>query len=394
MGDVAAEMTRRGHKVIVITADRGYSDSRVRYASREVTADGVLVRRLSWTSFGKSSMLLRVAAALSFMVQSFIVVLSTRKLAGILVSTSPPFIGLIAVVGGAFRRIPIAYWAMDLNPDQIVALGKIAPNGLLARFLERCNRIVLRSASLVIALDDVMARRIAVRGAHRREILVIPPWSPDGALTAVPRAVNPFRTQHVPDGAKVIMYSGNHTPSNPLRTLLDAAVKMRNVDSLKFIFIGSGVAKQEVTEYVNRYALKNVISLPYQPKSQLHESLSAGDVHVVSLGDRMAGIIHPCKVYGAMAVGRPILYFGPAPSHVTEIVDLYSNGWSVRHGDVEGTVTILRSIVDNSFGDLDRLGERGTAALRESMNPTRLCSAVCDALEDRLELGTELPCAS
>ena len=38
----------------------------------------------------------------------------------------------------------------------------------------------------------------------------------------------------------------------------------------------------------------------------LRESLSAADVHVVSLGADMVGIIHPCKVYGAMAVlARP-----------------------------------------------------------------------------------------
>ena len=28
------------------------------------------------------------------------------------------------------------------------------------------------------------------------------------------------------------------------------------------------------------------------------------DVHVVSLGEKMVGIIHPCKIYGAMAVAR------------------------------------------------------------------------------------------
>jgi hypothetical protein len=27
------------------------------------------------------------------------------------------------------------------------------------------------------------------------------------------------------------------------------------------------------------------------------------------------GIIHPCKIYGAMTVARPILYFGPLLSH-------------------------------------------------------------------------------
>jgi hypothetical protein len=33
----------------------------------------------------------------------------------------------------------------------------------------------------------------------------------------------------------------------------------------------------------------------------------------------MVGIIHPCKIYGAMAAAKPILYFGPQPSHITDL---------------------------------------------------------------------------
>ena len=34
---------------------------------------------------------------------------------------------------------------------------------------------------------------------------------------------NAFRAAHVPGGRFAIMYSGNHSPANPLQTLLDAA---------------------------------------------------------------------------------------------------------------------------------------------------------------------------
>src|SRR5688572_14648900 len=65
IADVAAEMTRRGWRVIVYTADRGYDDPSKRYARRE-TYRGVEVRRLPFASFGKHSILTRALGTASF----------------------------------------------------------------------------------------------------------------------------------------------------------------------------------------------------------------------------------------------------------------------------------------------------------------------------------------
>src|SRR5204863_7909491 len=111
------------------------------------------------------------------------------------------------------------------------------------------------------------------------------------------------------------MYSGNHSPSNPLATLLHAAVHFKDDPTLRFLFVGGGLGKKEVEAVIAEHQLMNALSLPYQPLADLRYSLSAADIHVVSLGLDMVGIIHPCKIYGAMAVAKPTLSFGPRPSH-------------------------------------------------------------------------------
>jgi hypothetical protein len=35
----------------------------------------------------------------------------------------------------------------------------------------------------------------------------------------------------------------------------------------------------------------------------------------------MLGLVHPCKIYNIFAVGAPVVYVGPRPSHVTEILE-------------------------------------------------------------------------
>ena len=68
IADVAFEMARRGHRVRVYTANRGYEDTSLRYPPRE-NLRGVEVRRLPLSSFGKKSILTRIVGTLSFMIQ-------------------------------------------------------------------------------------------------------------------------------------------------------------------------------------------------------------------------------------------------------------------------------------------------------------------------------------
>jgi hypothetical protein len=144
-----------------------------------------------------------------------------------------------------------------------------------------------------------------------------------------------------------------------------------------FLFIGGGAGMAEVRAR-NR---PNVRWLPYQPFDQLRYTLAAGDVHVVSLGDSMAGIVHPCKVYGAMARGRPILYLGPPASHVTEMMAQADFGWQVRHGDVAGAVAAIRSIVEADRPTLEAMGARARTLIEGKRTRRISCGRVCDAIE-------------
>jgi glycosyltransferase involved in cell wall biosynthesis len=125
------------------------------------------------------------------------------------------------------------------------------------------------------------------------------------------------------------------------------------------MFIGGGIGKQEIDEAQCR----NIISLPYQPRAELRDSLSAADVHIVTVGDAVPGIVHPSKVYGAMAVGRPILLVGPPQNHVADIMAEHDIGWHVRHGDVDGAVRVLREIASMPREELEAKGQRAYDAI-------------------------------
>jgi colanic acid biosynthesis glycosyl transferase WcaI len=385
VADVAVEMARRGHVVRVLASARGYENPKAKYPQRE-NLHGVDVRRLPLASFGKKSIPTRIAGTAAFMAQIFFRALFTPNLGGIFFSTSPPLVGLVATTVALLRGVPCVYWAMDLNPDQLIALGKISPTSFIARVLEAVNRWILRRADLIIALDRFMAARLEQRNPKLRDkMLVMPPWPHEEHIapgeSASSNGVNPFRERHGLGGKFVVMYSGNHSPSNPLDTVLEAARELRDDDDLRFLFVGGGIGKPKVEAFIREHNLTSALSLPYQPLSELKHSLTAADVHVVSLGEEMVGIIHPCKIYGAMAAARPVLFLGPKPSHITDLMDAHDLGWHVAHGDIAGAVAAIQAMRTMRGPHLAAMGNRAQQVLRQNLSQQHLCRAMCDRVE-------------
>jgi glycosyltransferase involved in cell wall biosynthesis len=55
----------------------------------------------------------------------------------------------------------------------------------------------------------------------------------------------------------------------------------------------------------------------------------------------------PCKLHGALALGVPVVYVGPAGSNVDRAIETYACGFSLRQGDVDGLVEAIRRLRDD-----------------------------------------------
>jgi colanic acid biosynthesis glycosyl transferase WcaI len=380
VADVAKEMVRRGWRVVVYTSARGYDDPSQRYPSRECL-EGVDVRRLPLSSFGKRSIPIRLLAQACFMVQAIALGLFTRRLGLVLVSTSPPFAGIGGAMLSRLRRVPLVWWVMDLNPDQMVVSGKLSPRSAVARVFDWMNRVTLRRSRSVVVMDRFMQERVVAKLDVPEKIHVLPPWPHEDVLKAVPSRPNAFRDENYFGDRFVVMYSGNHGIQNPLQTLLDAARSLEEREDLLFVFIGGGAGKIDVERRIAEGA-RNIRSLPFQPLSTIGTSLSAADVHVVSLANEAVGVIHPCKIYGAMAIGRPVLFFGPKASHVGDIFQAGDIGRVVAHGDANAAVAAICELMSMGEDGREAMGSRATAIVSESFSSDRLLGHFCDILDD------------
>jgi glycosyltransferase involved in cell wall biosynthesis len=380
MHDAAAELVHRGWRVKVLAAARGYDDPSRKYQRRE-QRDGVDIHRLPLSSFGKATILRRVLAGVLLMLQEIVWGLCTRRLKTIVVSTSPPMCPVAALLISWVRRVPICYWVMDINPDQVIRLGKVGERSLPARCMNWLNRRILERSKRVVVLDRFMAALLQDKRDISEKSAIMPPWPHAEATELIAHADNAWRIDHMPDDAFVIMYSGNHAVTTPLTTVLQAAMQMTDDANLHFYFIGGGLGKAEVDELIAAKSPPTIHSLPYQPMEVLPYSLGAADVHLVMVGDDMVGVVHPCKIYGAMAVGRPILLIGPDPCHASDIVKDNDVGWHIPNGDMAGLLEVLRTIRQTPAEELRAMGERAQEAVRREFSKDILCGKFCDEVE-------------
>jgi len=121
------------------------------------------VRRFVLSSFAKRALLVRLITQSIFMLQAAIAVLVRSRPDVIVASTSPPFAGAGAALLSWARNVPLVWWVMDINPDQLIATGRMRDTFLPARVFDALSRITLAQAARVIALDRFMGDRLVAK---------------------------------------------------------------------------------------------------------------------------------------------------------------------------------------------------------------------------------------
>jgi colanic acid biosynthesis glycosyl transferase WcaI len=341
--DLALELIKRGYSVDVICDARSYENRNLKLLKHEVYK-GIRINRINSSAFGKKTHFHRGLDYLSFNISLLFKMLTLPKYDIVIGLTTPPWISFFGVIFSLLKQARFIHWAMDVNPDEAVKLGWVKEGSLFYKFLDWSTRFTYRKSEKIIALDNYMAQLIKSKGAVIDRIVVIPPWAHDD-IEALGHDKNPFRNKHNLNGKFVIIYSGNFSICHPIDTLLETARQLRDRQDILFLFIGGGVRLKEIVDFKEKYALSNIIYLPYQKREDIKYSLSAADLHVVAMGEPYVGIVHPSKIYGILSTGRPFVLLGPYRSHVGDIIAENRIGYQVDHGEVEKMIKVIDEVM-------------------------------------------------
>jgi colanic acid biosynthesis glycosyl transferase WcaI len=228
--------------------------------------------------------------------------------------------------------------------------------GPAGRLLTALRDASLRRARVNVVLGRRMAERLAAAPADR--VRIIANWVDETAVTPVAAADNPLRRAWGLEGAFVVGYSGNLGRAHEYAAMLGAARSLAHDPRIVFLMIGGGHQMQAL----RAEALPNLRFQPYQDAAGLSQSLSAPDVHWISLRAELEGLIVPSKAYGVLAAGRPILAVTAADGEIARLVAEHNCGLQCEPGDAVGFAAAVRTLAD----DPDLVRRLGAAARRAS----------------------------
>lgn len=317
---------------------------------------GVEIVRVASTSYDRRRLPLRALNYLTYVGLSTSAGIGARRPDIVLCMTDPPFLGDVAKLVAARFRAPLVVVTQDVFPEIAVQLKRLESRSLVLT-LRMLVGAYLRSADRVVAIGDTMRRRLEAKGADPSRLRVIPNWVDTTTLAPQPRD-NPWaRSRHL-HNRFVVMHSGNVGHAQDLESLVRAATFLRDLGRLRILIVGSGARHDELVQLARRLEVDHVRFLPYQPRELLSQSLSSADLHVVGLARGLAGFVVPSRLYGVLAVGRPVIVAAEEESETARVVREVGCGVAVPPGRPELLARAIRDAHDGKL-DLAGMGRRG-----------------------------------
>ena len=251
-----------------------------------------------------------------------------------------PFLGFM---GAKLRGQKYVVLVHDLWPELPAHVGMIKKGGLLYRAIDFVNKLSFKYASATVVLSGAMKKRVLDKLPEMDgSVHVMHNWVDADRVYPVAKANNRLVKELGLQDKKVVMYSGNLGRYQPLEVMIDAARELSDRDDIVFVFAGDGGKRRKLQEMAASQNLDNVMFTPFQPLDRLAESLSMADVSLIGIYPENEGVIMPSKLYGLLAVGKPIICVSDPKSEVIEILNQANAG---LHSSIDDPKELARKIV-------------------------------------------------
>ena len=330
---VAEDAVQASWRVTVVTSARGYNRDETYPTFAE--HGGASIHRVGGARFNRHSVAGRLANYLTFIVASGWKLLWLPTPDCLVATSAPPFSLALAWFMRVFRPVPFVFVAEDLYPEIAVASGILRAESATTRLAGCLFGRWLRRAETIIVLGEHMKARLLA--SHPQldpaRVVAIDNWHDGKRLFPLPRAA----------GERVcVQYSGNFGEGHDFATLASAMERLKGDARMHFQFIGGGRRRPWLEAEVKQRGLHNCSFHDYVPEAELNQSLNTADVCHVTVARGFEGLLVPSKLYGIMAVGKPVLYYGATDGDVPALVKRHELGWVIEQGDAAGLARALR----------------------------------------------------
>jgi glycosyltransferase involved in cell wall biosynthesis len=250
----------------------------------------------------------------------------------LIVGTDPVLSPLVSIVWKILRpRVRLVHWCFDLYPEAAVADGVLGKDSLPLRLVTVCMRCAYRRFALIVDIGSCMRERLS-RYDYTATADTIVPWAlvePDQ-----PSPIPSDERRELFGEAKLgLLYSGTFGRAHDWRGILEIATALRSRGG-RVVFSARGNAVERLRQEVDKTG-SPIDFVEFASPEKLNSRLSAADIHVVSLREEWTGTVVPSKFFGALAIGRPVLFVGSVSSAIAKWIEQMGVGWVLDPDRIE-----------------------------------------------------------
>ncbi len=316
--EFAQSLQDRGWDVSVLSTDRSHRNPADRYGAEE-TWNGIRIQRTARLGLNIDRPLHRLLVAGVTLSRWVRQASKMRSVDVAVIGSNPPF---AAALGPVLRKrwpgTKLVHWCFDVYPDAIQAEGFSPLFNPLLEQVGRRMRASYDAFDLIVDLGPRMRKRLAARRAVVRRA-TLAPWAfvePDDVVSAKPGP----RRELFGDAKLGVLYSGTLGRAHSVDNLLGLARACRTAGAdVGFAFSCRDGRRSTLGKALTAED-RNIRLVDFAPEAGLEDRLNSADLHMMSLKAAWSGISVPSKFFGSLAVGRPVLYDGPADSDIARLI--------------------------------------------------------------------------
>ena len=363
INDLTLELVQRGHSVTVLTGIPNYPAGTVFEGYRKTPKafeyySGARVFRVPMIARGNGAVRLFLNY-LSFVIGACLY--GPWRLRGqqadviFVFEPSPVTVGLPAILLGRIKRAPVVFWALDLWPETLAAIG-VLRSPMVLGWVGHLVRFIYERCTLVLGQSRGFLPKIAKYCSDAKKIRYFPSWAEEifNEADLVPAPEVP-----VQKGVFNVLFAGNIGEAQDLSAVLNAAESLRHNNAIRWLIVGDGRRSDWLHEEVARRGLQsNVLLLGRFSVERMPSFYACADALLVSLKkDPVFSLTIPGKVQSYLMAGVPIL--GMLDGEGAQVITDSNAGLVCAAGNAGGLASVVLEMFSMSADQRKQLGVNG-----------------------------------
>jgi glycosyltransferase involved in cell wall biosynthesis len=366
INDLTQELMRRGHSVTVLTGIPNYPQGTVfeeyRKNPKEFMHYGeATVWRVPMLVRGHGTMRLFLNY-LSFVLGACLY--GPWRLRGkqadviFVFEPSPVTVGLPAILLGRIKHAPVVFWALDLWPETLTAIGVIR-SPIILRWVGHLVRFIYERCTLVLGQSRGFLASIAKYCSDAHKIRYFPSWAEEvfNQVDFAPACEVPMRKD-----VFNILFAGNIGEAQDLPAVLNAAESLKHrAAAIRWLIVGDGRKADWLRAEIERRGLQDCFLLLGRfPVTRMPSFYAHADALLVSLKkDPVFSMTIPGRVQSCLMAGVPLI--GMLDGEGAGVIREANAGLVCPAGEADSLASIVLKMAAMNADQRRQLGINGRA---------------------------------